>query len=496
MLSRRNFFLNSVLLGVAGIVPINVNGSPDSSDKLVRLVDSDSAQLLAGVSQIDVTPTLGTIINGEFTNRYAQSISDPLFVKSLVFKKGKELFGFVVVDNTAMRHDFIEDVKKRIYEKTGVTRGQILISCTHTHTAGSVADLLLGHVDIEYTEKLKNGIVKGFVEALAKFQPVEIGVGRVDVPEHVVCRRYIMKEGYAKAVNPITGQREKVKTNARDVSEIVSRTSTPDPELSFLVVKTLTGKYLSVLANYSLHYVGDFDENTISADYFGKFADYLKQKLNPDGEFVGIMSNGTSGDVNIWDFLEPNRYPTEPHAKSKLIAEDLANKLLAKLKSVKFQKDVELTYAYDDLNVATEKPSKNDLEAAEKILKETNFSSISTDKEQIKRIYAREQLLLADYPDTVTFPIQTIKLGPYVIGALGGEIFAETGRKIKQDNPNYLFTICLANDDVGYVPPKHEFQYGGYETWRNRTRFLTKNSEEKIRLSLDKTIKSISKVSK
>lgn len=496
MFSRRDFLSKSALLGMAGVAPSSKNHSPDLLNEWDNLMNSESSKLLASVSKVDVTPALGTIINGEFTNRYAQSISDPLFVKSLVFKRGKQLFGFVVVDNTAMRHDFIEDVKKRIYEKTGVTREQILISCTHTHAAGSVADLLLGHVDIEYTEKLKHGIVKSFTEALTKFQPVEIGVGRMDVPEHVVCRRYIMKEDYAKAINPITGQREKVKTNARDVSAIVARASKPDPELSFLAVKTVAGKYLSILANYSLHYVGDFDENTISADYFGKFSDYLKQKLNPDGEFVGIMSNGTSGDVNIWDFLEPNRYPTEPHAKSKLIAEDLANKLLAKLESVKFQRDVELSYSYEDLPVITEKPGKNDLETAEKVLKETNFTSIGNDKEQIKRIYAREQLLLADYPDTVTFPVQTVKLGQYAIGALGGEIFAETGRKIKQDNPNYLFTICLANDDVGYVPPQHEFQLGGYETWRNRTRFLEHNAEDKIRQSLDKKIKSIAKASK
>ena len=56
-----------------------------------------------------------------------------------------------------------------------------------------------------------------------------------------------------------------------------------------------------MLANYSLHYVGDVGPGHISADYFGVFADRIQQLLGADRQdppFVGILCNGTSGDIN------------------------------------------------------------------------------------------------------------------------------------------------------------------------------------------------------
>jgi neutral ceramidase len=40
----------------------------------------------------------------------------------------------------------------------------------------------------------------------------------------------------------------------------------------------------------------------------------------------------------------------------------------------------------------------------------------------------------------------------------------------------------MANGYFGYVPPEHEIEAGGYETWRCRTSYL--NSESRIRNKL------------
>ena len=61
-------------------------------------------------------------------------------------------------------------------------------------------------------------------------------------------------------------------------------------------------KPLALFANYSLHYVGDMP--ALSADYFGVFAEVIGQKLKAGPGFVGILSNGTSGDVNNINFKE------------------------------------------------------------------------------------------------------------------------------------------------------------------------------------------------
>src|SRR5690606_13633998 len=101
-------------------------------------------------------------------------------------------------------------------------------------------------------------------------------------------------------------------------------------EVSFISVQALDGRPIALLGNYSLHYVGGVPRGHLSADYFGVFADRIQELLAADRQdppFVGIMSNGTSADVNNINFRGPaEKYP--PYAKMKLVADDVATEVL------------------------------------------------------------------------------------------------------------------------------------------------------------------------
>ena len=87
-----------------------------------------------------------------------------------------------------------------------------------------------------------------------------------------------------------------------------------DPQVSFLSVKSKDGRPIALLANYSLHYVGGVPEGHVSADYFAVFAESIGRRIGADRlvpSFVGIMTNGTSGDVNNINFRAP-RPPLPP----------------------------------------------------------------------------------------------------------------------------------------------------------------------------------------
>jgi neutral ceramidase len=392
----------------------------------------------------------------------------------------------VVVDICAMQKDFLDEVKQRIFAETGIEPAHIMISSTHTHAAGSVASLLLGAVDMAYRTRLPALIVDAVKRAQHRFEPAQLAFGAVDAPEHVLCRRYMMEEGY-KAVNPVTSTLDQVKTNPFGAETKVIKPVAPvDPQLSFMGVKTLQGKWISLLGNYSLHYVGDWPNGTISPDYFGVFSDAIQKGLDADDDFVGMMSNGTSGDVNIWDFKNPDRYPTADHEKSKIIGEDLAVKIMSSLSDLNWDQNPELSVSYSELSIAVRKPSAETLKRAAEIVKDSQFETIlEIGPYQLELIYAREQLLLSAYPAQVKFPLQAFKLGTGVIGALGGEFFSETGLWLKKHSlADHYFTITMANDYTGYVPPAHEIANGGYETWHCRTSYLELKAELKIKMEL------------
>lgn len=440
----------------------------------------------AAALQKDITPPLGTLINGEFQSRYVNKIHDPLYAKSLVLKRDDTVLVFVVVDICAMQQDFLDEVKTDIQRAAGIPKSHILISATHTHSAGAVTDLLMGHADLTYRKKLHGILVDLVVETLPKLKPAKIAFGTVEAPEHVLCRRYKMTQGY-NAFNPVTGGYDLVKTNPFDSEkQILARNSMPDTQLGYLAIKGLDDKWVSLLANYSLHYVGDAERGTISADYLGCFAARLTEALSKDdGYFVAIMSNGTSGEINIWDFMDSNRYPTGMHQKSARIGQDLADKVLRNLPNLQWEENPVLNVLYEELSIGLRKPSESELEQAKQTVMDTDYEHIVLDEDGYQRIYAREQVLLAEFPEQRIFYIQSFRIGTGVIGALGGEFFAETGLALKAVAPaGKYFTICLANDYVGYVPPKHEIALGGYETWRCRTSFLEERAEEKIRNAL------------
>ena len=277
-----------------------------------------------------------------------------------------------------------------------------------------------------------------------------------------------------------------MKTNPFGDEKMIERPVNPvDPQLSYLAVKGLDNNWISLLANYSLHYVGDFPDGTISADYFGEFSARIKQKLNAPMDFVAMMSNGTSGDVNIIDFLHPDRYPKDDFKKTAVISEDLARKVDRSLSEVKWQKQAVLASYVSDFPVATRRPSLQEVLEAKKIVEKIDFTKIRDNGDAKKQLFAYEQVMLNEFADTIHFAIQALKIGDATIGGLGGEIFAETGLWLKkQSKVNHYFTIGLANGYVGYVPPAKDIDLGGYETWRCRTSYLEKNAEEKIRAEL------------
>ena len=144
-----------------------------------------------------------------------------------------------------------------------------------------------------------------------------------------------MKPGFPM-INPF-GEEEKVWMNPPVGSEFLDRPVSPtDPQVSFLAVKTIDDKWISILANYSTHYVGGVPANVISADYFGEVDVMLKSKLKAGKDFIGIMSNGTSGDVNTMDFRLTKNYPSGDYEKIKVIAHEITDSIVKVLKNVKY----------------------------------------------------------------------------------------------------------------------------------------------------------------
>jgi hypothetical protein len=260
-----------------------------------------AAELRAGAAKTCITPALGTRINGGVGPITAQYVHDDLFVRALVIEAGATRLAFAVVDTCLLDRPVFDEAKKLVQHHTGLAPERVMMSATHTHSAGAGCGVHLTDADDTYRAWLPGRIADAVRGAISNLAPAQLAWGRGSLPQHVFCRRLLVKPGMVYT-NQLGFTNELAKMNWDSPHPADGDPAGPtDPEISVLSVQHADGRPLALLANYSLHYVGDVGPGHISADYFGRFSDRIQQLLGADRQdpaFIGILCNGTSGDIN------------------------------------------------------------------------------------------------------------------------------------------------------------------------------------------------------
>ena len=439
-------------------------------------------KFLAGAATADISPSLGTEVNGNMHRHWGTKIHDPLHARALVLDDGEHKLAICVADSCMIYREIFDEAKKRVHEKSGFPVENILMSATHTHSAPAAVSIFQAEVDREYQHFLAVRMADAVLSAINNEAPAKIGWIIAQEPRHVSNRRWKMKTGVVNK-DLFGGTNDQVRMNPLPgSSDLIEPAGPTDPELPILAVKSLDDKPIALLANYSTHYCGGVPDDTISADYFGAFADRIQQLLGVDHQdppFVGIMSNGTSGDCNTTQFRE-KPLKQAPFEQVRKVSNDVANTALAAYKKIQWHDWVALKSVQKEIPIAVRKPSSEEVAAARERLSKVKLVNGQLPTWSLE-VYARETVLLDDFPNEMPVILQAHRIGDLAISAIPCEVFAEIGLGLKQASPiKPMFTIELANGYHGYLPTPAQHKLGGYETWRARSSYLEPNASEKI----------------
>jgi hypothetical protein len=422
--------------------------------------------LKAGAAVADITPQSWPIpMVGTFSERGAERAWDQLSVRALVLDNGETRLAFAVVDSCYCPRSLFDEAKRRAAELCDIRADHILASATHTHTAPASRDRRGIRADPDYVEHVTKGIVSALQQATNNLTEAELGWGSCQVPEEVFNRRWHMKPGGIVA-NPFGELTDQVRMNPP--SSLIDRPAGPtDPEVMFLSVRTRSGRPIALLANYSLHYVGGVPGGGVSSDYFGEFARQLHERLMPADQrdasppFVGILSNGTSGDINNINFRQ-RRPRSKPFERIRAVAGRVVERVVEALPQVEYQSDVPLAMAQSLLTLQVRKPTAQQVQRAKRFLAAEDESQLPTRAKP----YAAWTLALDEHPGTEELVLQAVRVGDVGITAIPCEVFVEIGLSLKERSPlKPSFTIELANGHYGYLPTPRQHDLGGYETW-------------------------------
>jgi len=425
----------------------------------------------AGAAAANITPPLGQRIIGGWSPIPATHVHDELHARCLVLDNGTTRVALVVCDNLGIAREVFDQARQWVGKETDLRADHVLMCSTHTHSATPARGTAPLGPDalFEYQRFLARRIADGLRRALNNLEPARIAWGSVSAPEHVNNRRWFMKPG-PELANPFGGM-DKVRMNPpRCHKNLIKPAGPTDPEVAFISVTSTGGRPIALLANYSLHYVGGVKRGHVSADYFGIFADRVQELLKADRQdppFVGIMTNGTSGDINNINFTArtPRRKPYEQMTR---VAHDVAAKVVEARKKVTYHDWVPLGARMRDVTLKARKPNDKLLAWARAV---QNRGTDAKPRHRREDVYARRTIALSKAPDQVAIPLQAVRIGDLGIVAIPFEVFAEIGLEIKRRTPlGRSFTISFGNGSYGYLPTPEQHALGGYETWLGTNR--------------------------
>ncbi len=421
-------------------------------------------QLRAGAGSAVITPPLGAHIAGYFEDRIAVDVHDDLYAHALVLESGEDVAAIVECDLIQLHLEDVNRARRLAQEQTGIPGRHILIAATHTHFGPDVTRGTNVIHGIDYLDWLPGRIADAVRIAQNRLVAAAVGHAVGQCPEECHNRRYLMKDGT-------------VVTNPGYLNpEVVAPVGPTDPEVGLVAFVDNDLRPIAVLANYALHYVGGQHgavgslaagmtpvDVSLTADYFGAFRRSLPRMAG--AEFLAIMMNGCSGDINNIDVFRPA--PDYPHPWYQIervgdVVAAAAYKALRGIRTTDFVRHAKIAVASDDFEFRRREFTPSEIEAARR------FAGGDTPKNLADRAWLESHaiLSLSQQPLAWQTEIQALRVGEVAVVGLPGEIFVELGLEIKSKSPFPRTLTCeLANDCLGYIPTPQAFENPSYEVY-------------------------------
>ena len=451
----------------------------------------EPSSLRAGANVTDITPLpehypISTA--GSMRANFIDKTEERIHCRTIVL--GNEtLVTFTIVDSCLVPRGIADEAKRLASARTGIPTENMTVAASHTHSAPTSTPAFQSNPSVAYQIFLSKRIADSIAAAHSRLEPAEAGWAVGKDPTQVFNRRWFVNEPYE---NPFGVTTDKVRMNPgyNKGGGRVSKPAGPvDPDVAILALRSSAPdhKPICLLANYALHYVGNPPRSSegksqLSGDYFARFADIMAEKVAPGrDDYVAVMSNGTSGDINNIDYAGP---PPEkrlaPGEKMTIVARSVADAAMKAFAEIEYHEELPIAVAIRDLELGVRKADAEGLKRAHEILGSPE-QLINGNLSAREAIYARETLQLREYPDTVPVRLQSIRIGDLCINTTPCETFVEIGLELKEASTfDTSFTIELANGYNGYLPTPQQHEWGGYETWRAKSSYLEVDASVKI----------------
>ncbi len=408
--------------------------------------------LLAGAAVADITPREPQFLYGyPHVPRISTGVHDPLLSGALALSDGRTALLFSANDVIFISKAVAARARARIEAATGIPRGNILVSATHTHSGPVTVDYLsnaddpvVPKADPAYLRLLEDGLVEAAVAAWRSARPAEAGL----------------------AVADGSG----VGTNRRDPG------GPADPQVPVLLARERGGgRPIACLLVYSMHPTVLHEDSTLVSGDFPAMARQRLQALLGAGCPI-LYHTGPEGNQSPRHVTRENSF-----AEARRLGGLLADRAARVIPAIRYSDRLALAADRELLDLPRRsfpapREAEERLQRARRRLEE--LRSARAPRQEVRTAEcdwfgAEETLTLARaaasgeldrvYGTCLPAEVQALQVGPWRYVGWPGEIFVEYALEVKQRSPD-TWIIALANGELqGYIVTEEAAREGGYE---------------------------------
>jgi hypothetical protein len=410
----------------------------------------------AGFATRCITPAVGAEIPGLFEKRFARGAADDLFVHAAVVDDGAACVALVQVDAIAVPGDTVAQARKRVTKLTGIPGKHVLVSATHTHSGGPVADVFRSEPDPAYLELIANQIAQAVEEAHRLRSDGLMGTGASACDGVAFNRRFVMRDG-SQCTHP-------GKLNP----DIVAVAGPEDPTVTVVgFCEPETMRPLGCVVHFACH-ATHMNGDSFSADYPKWIRDTLQAVHGPD--YGVVFVSGAAGDVTQMDNQSERSPEFGPYWAGRT-GGAVGAAALESIAKMDYAQGYTVDAAAQRVRVNVRSTPKAALADARAVMKKRE-----TAKNKTARVFAHELLeveKLRRKSPMMRAEVQGLRLGDALIWSVPGELFQTFALTVEEDSP-FPHTCCagLANGYMGYICTREAFAGGGYEPTTARSSYL------------------------
>ncbi len=369
--------------------------------------------MLCGASRETINPELGHLLAGYGPDYPNEGVHDDISVTCLFFDDGDQKALLLCYDLIMFTKDYIELLRSRIGEATGIDADNIFSTVTHVHSGpvvcmrGKPGDDEVSQMAATYREMLLEKSITVAKAAVENAEECELYYNYAYVPENMN-RRYFLPNRQHLFI-PLNKQ-------------LAGGSTEPaDEELGILAFrkKGTRNKYKAIISNYTAHplCVGNAS-NLVTADYQGVIRKTVEET------FTGALVCSTLGAAGE---LHP-RKPESGFAEAERMGQRLGT-----------------------------------------VVVERMYDSVLIEDEHLRLARPEFEMRLKDSTDTVTTCVSLLGIGPLLFAGVPGELSSILGSHVKT-SCGFLksYILQLSTDCLSYLSARNQFYWGGYEPGSSR----------------------------